>query len=134
MGVRVRSTQIASTYEIRARVHLAKREWDMAYRALGTALEIAEQANSQSQKADVRRTLGKYYLSQDRDEEAAAVLWEALDLAHDLRASLLELEIKALLSQAICANNPANGTWLIERWGPRWKSPNRQTVNRKRPT
>ena len=113
MGVRVRSTQIASTYEIRARVHLAKREWDMAYRALGTALEIAEQANSQSQKADVRRTLGKYYLSQDRDEEAAAVLWEALDLAHDLRASLLELEIKALLSQAICVNNPVEACKLL---------------------
>jgi tetratricopeptide (TPR) repeat protein len=113
MGVRVRSTQIASTYEIRARVHLAKREWDLAYRALGTALEIAEQANSQSQKADVRRTLGKYYLSQDRDEEAAAVLWEALDLAHDLRASLLELEIKALLSQAICASNPVEACKLL---------------------
>jgi len=112
-GVRVRSTQIASTYEIKARVHLARREWDKAQRALATALEIAEQANSQSQKADVRRTLGKYYLSQDRDEEAAAVLWEALDLAHDLRASLLELEIKALLSQAICANNPVEACKLL---------------------
>src|SRR4030095_14356473 len=67
-GVRVRSTQIASTYEIKARVHLARREWDKAQRALETALEIAEQANSQSQRADVRRTLGRYYLLQDRDE------------------------------------------------------------------
>ena len=113
MGVQVKSTQIASTYEIKARVHLARREWDKAQRALGTALEIAEQAASQSQKADVRRTLGKYYLSQDRDEEAAAVLWEALDLAHDLRASLLELEIKALLSQAISANNPVEACKLL---------------------
>ena len=112
-GVRARSTQIASTYEIKARVHLARREWEKAQRALGTALEIAEQANSQSQKADVRRTLGKYYLSQDRDEEAAAVLLEALDLAHDLRASLLELEIKALLAQAICANNPVEACRLL---------------------
>jgi len=113
IGVRVRSTQIASTYEIKARVHLARREWEQAQRALGTALEIAEQANSQSQKADVRRTLGKYYLSQDRDEDAAAVLWEALDLAHDLRASLLELEIKALLSQAICTTNPVEACKLL---------------------
>jgi hypothetical protein len=112
-GVRVRSTQIASTYEIKARVHLARREWEHTRRALETALEIAEQANSQSQKADVRRTLGKYYLSQDRDEEAAAALWEALDLAHDLRASLLELEIKALLAQAICPNNPVEACKLL---------------------
>ncbi len=113
MCVKVRSTQIASTYEIKARVHLARREWEKAHKALGTALEIAEQADSQSQKADVRRTLGKYYLSQERDEDAAAVLWEALDIAHDLRASLLELEIKALLAQAICANNPVEACKLL---------------------
>jgi len=113
MGVQVRSTQIASTYEIKARVHLARREWDKAHKALRTALEIAEQANSQSQKADVRRTLGKYYLTQQLDDEAAAVLWEALDIAHDLRASLLELEIKALLSQAVCANNPIEACKLL---------------------
>ncbi|HSE37327.1 MAG TPA: tetratricopeptide repeat protein [Blastocatellia bacterium] len=112
-GARVRSTQIASTYEIKARVHLARREWDKAERALVTAREIAEQANSQSQKADVRRTLGRYYLSQDRDEEAAAVLWEALDLAQELRATLLETEIKALLSQAICGSNPVEACKLL---------------------
>jgi tetratricopeptide (TPR) repeat protein len=113
MGVSVRSTQIASTYEIKARVHLARREWEKARRALSTALEIADQANSQSQRADVRRTLGRYYLSQEQDEEAAAVLLEALDIAHDLRASLLGLEIKALLSQAVCANNPAEACRLL---------------------
>lgn len=113
MGVKVRSTQIASTYEIKARVHLARREWDKAHRALDTALEIAEQANSQSQKADVRRTLAKYYLSQNQNEEAAAVLWEALVLAHDLRASLLELEIKALLAQAICVSDPVEACKLL---------------------
>lgn len=63
--------------------------------------------------ADVRRTLGKYYLSQERDEDAAAVLWEALDIARDLRASLLELEIKALLSQALCATNPLEACKLL---------------------
>jgi tetratricopeptide (TPR) repeat protein len=113
MGVKARSTQIASTYEIKARVHLARREWEKAHKALVTALEIAEQANSQSQKADVRRTLGKYYISQERDEEAAAVLWEALDIAHDLRASLLELEVKALLAQATCTTNPVEACKLL---------------------
>ena len=113
MGVKVRSTQIASTYEIKARVHLARREWNKAQAALTSALEIAEQANSQSQRADVRRTLGKYYLSQDRDEQAADVLWQALDIAQDLRASLLELEIKALLSQAVCSSNPVEACKLL---------------------
>lgn len=113
MGVRARSTQIASTYEIKARVHLARREWERAERALRTASEIAEQANSQSQKADLGRTLGKLYLAQDRDEEAAGVLWNALDTAQDLRASLVELEVKALLAQAICATNPVEACKMI---------------------
>lgn len=113
MGVKVRSTQIASTYEIKARVHLGRREWDKAQRALASALEIAEQANSPSQRAEVRRTLGKYYLSQELDEQAAAILWQALDIAQDLRASLLELEIKALLAQALCAKNPVEACKLL---------------------
>jgi tetratricopeptide (TPR) repeat protein len=113
LGARVRSTQIASTYEIKARVHLARREWDNCWKALVVASEIAEQANSPSQKADVLRTLGKYYVSQERDEDAAAVLWEALDIARDLRASLLELEIKALLSQALCESNPLEACKLL---------------------
>jgi tetratricopeptide (TPR) repeat protein len=113
MGVKVRTTQIASTYEIKARVHLARREWADAERVLLGAREIAEQANSHSQRADVRRTLGKYYLSQDRDEQAAEVLWQALDIAQDLRASLLELEIKALLSQALCGSNPVEACKLL---------------------
>jgi tetratricopeptide (TPR) repeat protein len=113
MGARVRSTQIASTYEIKARVHLARREWEKCWKALVVASEIAEQANSPSQSLDARRTLGKYYLSQERDSDAAAVLWEALDIARDLRASLLELEIKALLSQALCATNPLEACKLL---------------------
>ncbi|HEX8087606.1 MAG TPA: tetratricopeptide repeat protein [Blastocatellia bacterium] len=112
-GVKARSTQIASTYEIKARVHLARREWDKAEKALATASDIAEQANSQSQKLDVRRTLGKFYLAQGRDEDAATVLWQAFDIAQDLRASLMELEIKALLSQAICASDPVEACRLI---------------------
>jgi tetratricopeptide (TPR) repeat protein len=112
-GAEARSTQIASTYEIKARVHLARMEWEKARQALATAMEIAEQANSQSQKAEVRRTLGKYYLSQDRDEEAAAALLDALEIAGHLRASLLELEIKALLVQATCSKNPVGACKLL---------------------
>src|ERR1041384_192261 len=113
IGARARSTQIASTYEIKARVHLARREWERCRKSLEVATEIAEQANSQSQKADTRRTLGRYFLSQELDEEAAEVLFEALDIARDLRASLLELEIKALLSQALSATNPMDATRLL---------------------
>jgi tetratricopeptide (TPR) repeat protein len=105
-GVKARSTQIASTYEIKARVQIARREWELAEKTLGAALEIADQANSQSQKAEVKRTLGKFYLAQARDDEAAYVLWQALEIAQDLRASLIELEIKALLAQAVCATDP----------------------------
>jgi hypothetical protein len=41
------------------------------------------------------------------------VLWQALDIAQDLRASLLELEIKALLSQALCGSNPVEACKLL---------------------
>ncbi|HXG90893.1 MAG TPA: tetratricopeptide repeat protein [Blastocatellia bacterium] len=113
MGVKARSTHIASTYEIKARIHIAKREWGKAERAMKTALEIAEQANSQSQKAEIRRTMSKLYLAQEREEEAATELWRALSLAQDLRASLLELEIKSLLAQAICSTDPVEACKLI---------------------
>ena len=113
MGTRSRSTQIASTYEIKGRVHMARRQWDKCRKALLVALEISEQANSKSQRTDACRTLGRYYLSQERDEDATEVLWEALELAGDLRASLLELEIKALLSQALCATNPVEACRLL---------------------
>jgi tetratricopeptide (TPR) repeat protein len=105
-GAAARSTQIASTYEMKARVHIARREWDLAEKALKASLEIAEQANSLSQKVEARRTLGKLYLNEERDEEAVNVLVQALEMAQELRASLLELEIKALLAQAICSTNP----------------------------
>jgi tetratricopeptide (TPR) repeat protein len=113
MGTAVRSTQIASTYEIKAKLYLARREFDQAAKYARTALEIAEQANSISQKAEAKRSLGRIYLAQNREADAATVLWEALDLAQDLRASLLELEVKALLAQAICATNPVEACKLI---------------------
>ena len=112
-GVKAWSTKIASTYEIRARVQLARREWDLAEKTLNTASEIADQASSQSQKAEVKRTLGKFYLAQARDDEAAYVLWQALEIAQDLRASLIELEIKALLAQAVCATDPVEACNLV---------------------
>jgi tetratricopeptide (TPR) repeat protein len=113
MGVKARSTQIATTYEIKARVHIARREWEKAERSLDIAFEIAEQANSQSQRAEVRRTFGRLYLARDGSEAAAEMLASALDIAEDLRASLLELEVKALLAQAVCATNPVEACKLI---------------------
>jgi tetratricopeptide (TPR) repeat protein len=112
-GVKARSTQIASTYEIKARLHLARREPELAERTLAIASEIAAQANSQSQKAEVQRTLGRYYLAQERAEEAATVLGRALEIAEELRASLLEMEIKALLAQAVCVTNPVEAVKMI---------------------
>jgi tetratricopeptide (TPR) repeat protein len=112
-GVKARSTQIASTYEIKARLHLARREPELAERTLGIAAEIAMQANSQFQTAEVQRTLGRYYLAQERAEEAAATLTRALEIAEELRASLLEMEIKALLSQAVCITNPVEAVKMI---------------------
>ncbi|MEN3332640.1 MAG: hypothetical protein V7641_2005 [Blastocatellia bacterium] len=112
-GAWARSTQIASTYEIKARVYMARREFDDAARMLATAWEIAEQANSQSQKAEIRRTLGRLYLAMEQEDEAAAMLWEALDIAQKLQASLLEIEIKALLAQALCLTDPVEACNLL---------------------
>jgi tetratricopeptide (TPR) repeat protein len=112
-GIAVRSTQIGSTYEIKARVHICRREWEGAEKALIAALDIAEQANSQLQKAEVRRTLGRLFLAQERDTEAASALWQALDLAQDLRSSLLEIEVKSLLAQSICKTHPVEACNLL---------------------
>ncbi len=107
------STQIASTYEIKARVCMARREFDEAGRLLATAWELAEQANSQSQKAEIRRTLGRLYLALEQEDEAAAMLWEALEIAQRLQASLLEIEVKALLAQALCLTDPVEACDLL---------------------
>jgi len=113
VGIKARSTEIASSYEVRARMHMARREWAKAEKMLSTAVEIADQANSHTQRAEVRRTLGRLYLAQEREEDAANTLWSALDLAQDLDASLLELELKALLAQAICVSNPVGACKLL---------------------
>jgi tetratricopeptide (TPR) repeat protein len=107
------STQIASTYEIKARVCMARREFDEARRLLATAWELAEQANSQSQKAEIRRTFGRLYLALEQEDEAAAMLWEALEIAQKLQASLLEIEVKALLAQALCLTDPVEACDLL---------------------
>ncbi|HXG64642.1 MAG TPA: tetratricopeptide repeat protein [Blastocatellia bacterium] len=113
VGTATRSAHIASTYEIKARIYLRRREWERADRALHAALEIAEQANSRAQKAETLRTLGRLYLAQEFEEEAAKVLWQSLDIAQELQASLLALEVKSLLAQAVCATNPVEALKLI---------------------
>jgi tetratricopeptide (TPR) repeat protein len=113
MAAAIRSTQVASTYELQGRLYLARRDWEKAKGALLASRQMAEQAGSRNQKVETGCTLGKLYLAQRRESEAAAVLREALDEAIDLRATLLELEIKALLSQAICSTDPPEACRLL---------------------
>lgn len=113
LGAETRTTQIAATYEIKARLHIARREYEAAQKALDASIEIAAQANSNLQRAEARRTQGRLLLAGRRDDEAAAVLWEALELARALEASLLEVEIKALLVQAICVTDPMDACDLL---------------------
>ncbi len=110
-------TQLASTFEIKGRLHLLKHEWDKAQKALQAAVEIAEQAGSKSQRAEANRTMGRLHLALHNEVEAAATLRDALDSAEDLRAQLLELEVKALLAQAICASKPVEAAAMITEVG-----------------
>jgi tetratricopeptide (TPR) repeat protein len=107
------STQVASTYELKGRLHLAQQDWGKAKKALFASLDMAEQAGNRIQKLEAWRTLGKLYLAQGRDSQAAYVLREALDETVDLRAALLELELKALLSQAMCSTDPNEACRLL---------------------
>jgi tetratricopeptide (TPR) repeat protein len=112
-GMALRSVLLPLTYEIKGRIHLARREWEMAEHSLHSALEIAEQTGDQFHKALARRTLGRLYLSQDRHEQAAALLWQSLDTAQKIGDSLLEIEVKALLAQALCKSDPGEACRFI---------------------
>jgi tetratricopeptide (TPR) repeat protein len=112
-GLALRTALLPLTYEIKARVHLARREWGLAEQALLVSLEIAEQTGDLQHKALARRTLGRLYLAQDHDAQAAASLWPALDAAHRLNDSLLDIEVKALLAQALCKTDPAEACRFI---------------------
>ncbi len=107
------ANQIASTYEIRAKHHIAKYQFEVAEKDLRIANQIAEKANHHSHVAEIKRTFGKLRLAQKRHEEAAVFFNQALDLAQEGRESLLELELKALLAQAICEDNPVEAFKLV---------------------
>lgn len=113
MAAAIRSTQVAFIYELKARVYLARGEWEKAEKASRASIEMAEQAGSRLQIAEAKRTLGRVLLAQNQEAEAAPELREALQEAIELRASLLELELRALLAQAVCAAAPAEACRLI---------------------
>jgi len=108
-----RSAYIASSYEIKARMHIARREWEPGSQALRASIEIAEQANDQLQKIETGRTFARFYLSLSRECEAEQELRQALDLAQRLRESILEIEIKALLAQALYKSNTAEACLML---------------------
>lgn len=105
-GMALRSALLPSTYEIKGRIHIARREWEVAELSLRAALEIAEQVGDNLHRAIARKTFGRLYLAQDRDEQAASSLWQAMDAAQKTDDALLRLEIKSLLAQALCKTDP----------------------------
>jgi tetratricopeptide (TPR) repeat protein len=107
------SAQIAATYEIRAKLHIAKYQFDGAEKDLRLADEIAEKANDRSHIAEIKRTFGRLRLAQKRNEEAVIFFNQALDAVQEVSDSLLELELKALMAQAICEDNPVEAFKLV---------------------
>jgi tetratricopeptide (TPR) repeat protein len=112
-AVATRSTQIAFTYELKGRLALARNEVDKAEKTLLSSIEMADQAGSPLQKAETRRTLGRALLAQNRPADAVRVLREGLESAIESRARMLELEIKALLSEAIYPDAPVEAVRYI---------------------
>jgi tetratricopeptide (TPR) repeat protein len=109
----IRSTQVAFIYELKARLSVARGEFDKAERSSRASIEMAEQAGSRLQIAEAERTLARVLLADHRESDAVSLLRDGLRDASDLRASLLELELKALLAQAICASEPAEACRLM---------------------
>jgi tetratricopeptide (TPR) repeat protein len=105
--------QTVLTHEIRARLHIARHQFDVAEKDLQKALEIVSKAGDDSSIAELKRTFGRLRLAQKRHEEATLFFRQALDAAQDSKASLLELELKALLAQAICEDNPVEAFKLV---------------------
>lgn len=107
------ASEIAVTYEIRARLHIAKHQFDLAEKDLQKALELVVKANDFSHIAEIKRTFGKLRLVQKQYEEATLFFNQALDGAQEYKETLLELELKALLAQAICEDNPVEAFKLV---------------------
>lgn len=113
LSTATRSTQVAFIYELKARVYIARGEWEKAEKAVRASIEMADQAGSRLQRTEAKRTLGRVFIADHRETEAVPILREALREAGELRSSLLELEIKALLSQAVCATAPVEACRMV---------------------
>jgi tetratricopeptide (TPR) repeat protein len=113
MAMASMSSGISSLYDVKGRLSIARSEFDKAEKALRTAVDLAEQAGSHIQRAEARRSLGKLYLAQNRTAEAATILRDGIDDAIHIHARLLELEMKALLSEAIYGTAPVEACKLI---------------------
>lgn len=107
------TAQTAATYEISARLHIARHQFDVAEKNLQKALAIASKTSDLAHIAELKRTFGRLRLAQKRYEEATLFFNQALEAAQDCKESLLELELKALLAQAICEDNPVEAFKLV---------------------
>lgn len=100
------AAQFARSHEVKARLHIARREFEAAEAEVNDSLEIARQTGCRLDEARGLRTLGRLRLAQKRSEAAEAALERGLELAEDGREPLLELEVRSLLAQAVCESNP----------------------------
>jgi tetratricopeptide (TPR) repeat protein len=98
--------ELAATFEIRGRFHMAQKQFDAAEKDLRMAAEISGESANKSLGAKVKRTFARLQLAQKRNEAAATFLTQALELTQEIKEPLLEIELKALLAQAICEDNP----------------------------
>ncbi|MBI3650385.1 MAG: tetratricopeptide repeat protein [Acidobacteria bacterium] len=103
----------AASYEIKARLHLAQRQFELAETALQLADEQAKKANDSAPLAEICRSFGRLRLLEKRPEEAVRYLRLALEMAQADSAVVLELEVKALLAQALCEDQPAEAFQLV---------------------
>lgn len=92
---------IAKLHCTQAALHASLGDWDTAETSARKAIESAEQLPDFLARAEARKTLGKIYLAQWGDVEAARELKLALGFVQQARYALPELEIKLLLASAL---------------------------------
>ncbi len=103
----------AETLEIRARSFLARKIWDQAEGTLMAAYELAEGHDNPAYLAKTLRTLARYHLQQGREAEAESALRHSLSLLQTPETAHLEIEVKALLIQAIHSHSPSEACWMM---------------------
>ena len=105
-GARGDAQQLVRSCEVQAQLHLARRQFPAADVVGTRALNLARQTDCKLDEAKCLRTLGRLRLAQKRCEAAEEFLEQALEIAEERRAPLLELQVKLLLAQAVCESNP----------------------------